>query len=244
MSGWPPSLRPGHPADRLVLLAAVIGVAAAGMGFVAGMRGTEAYVGRLRPSGAAAPPVASDSMPRYADMGTKTRGPNGDLYVNGLAGLIPPTPDLFAPLVQTEAERDALIEARRERRAYDGAPPTIPHAIDERSTGSCRSCHDQGVRVAGKSAPRIPHEPFTNCTQCHAPRRTDSSPPNEFSGVASPGAGTRAWPGAPPTIPHGTRMRSECMSCHGPGGLQGIRTPHPYRESCTQCHVTQGDPAR
>ena len=40
MSGWPPSLRPGHPADRLVLLAAVIGVVAAGMGFVAGMRGT------------------------------------------------------------------------------------------------------------------------------------------------------------------------------------------------------------
>lgn len=244
MSGWPPSLRPGHPADRLVLLAAVIGVAAAGMGFVAGMRGTEAYVGRLRASGAAPPLVASDSMPRYGDMGSRARGPNSDLYVNGLKGLVPPTPDPFAPLVQTEAERDALIEARRERRAYDGAPPTIPHAIDERSTGSCRSCHDPGVRIAGKTAPRLPHEPFTNCTQCHVPRRTDTPPENTFSGVASPGAGTRAWPGAPPTIPHGTRMRSECASCHGAGGFLGIRTPHPYRESCTQCHVTQGDPSR
>jgi cytochrome c-type protein NapB len=29
------------------------------------------------------------------------------------------------------------------------------------------------------------------------------------------------------------------MSCHGPNGLFGLRTPHPDRQSCFQCHVPE-----
>jgi cytochrome c-type protein NapB len=27
------------------------------------------------------------------------------------------------------------------------------------------------------------------------------------------------------------------MSCHGYTGLQGIRTTHPWRQNCQQCHA-------
>jgi cytochrome c-type protein NapB len=32
-------------------------------------------------------------------------------------------------------------------------------------------------------------------------------------------------------------MRENCMSCHGEGGTSAIRTSHPDRQSCTQCHA-------
>jgi cytochrome c-type protein NapB len=32
-------------------------------------------------------------------------------------------------------------------------------------------------------------------------------------------------------------MRSDCMSCHGYEGRLGIRTTHPWRNSCQQCHA-------
>jgi cytochrome c-type protein NapB len=62
---------------------------------------------------------------------------------------------------------------------------------------------------------------------------------NAFVGSVSPSKGSRAWPQAPPTIPHPTFMRNDCMSCHGPNGLFGLRTPHPDRQSCFQCHVPE-----
>jgi cytochrome c-type protein NapB len=36
-------------------------------------------------------------------------------------------------------------------------------------------------------------------------------------------------------------MRDDCMSCHGPQGLFGLRTPHPDRQSCLQCHVPNAE---
>jgi len=36
-------------------------------------------------------------------------------------------------------------------------------------------------------------------------------------------------------------MREDCMSCHGPQGLFGLRTPHPDRPSCLQCHVPNAE---
>jgi cytochrome c-type protein NapB len=64
---------------------------------------------------------------------------------------------------------------------------------------------------------------------------------NEFVGTKAPLKGTRAWPQAPPTMPHRTLMREDCLSCHGPQGLFGLRTPHPDRRSCTQCHVPSAE---
>ena len=138
------------------------------------------------------------------------------------------------------------IAARMALRAYDGAPPVIPHAVDPRGL-PCLSCHEQGGVIAGRVAPAMSHPPLTSCTQCHAPV-TGGGPPqiaglepavgeSTFVGLTPPTGGERAWPGAPPTIPHPTFMRETCKSCHGQMGEGGLKTSHPWRQSCTQCHA-------
>lgn len=152
----------------------------------------------------------------------------------GMKDAVPRSPEL----------RAAAVAARARRRAYDGAPPTVPHAIDEKGADGCLACHGEGVAVEGKIAPKISHAELTNCTQCHvASRSTRPSTldvPNAFVGLTSPGPGKRAWTGAPPTIPHQTWMRENCDSCHGLSGKVGLRTTHPYRLSCVQCHAPGG----
>jgi hypothetical protein len=32
-------------------------------------------------------------------------------------------------------------------------------------------------------------------------------------------------------------MREACASCHGPSGKRGLRSTHPVRASCQQCHA-------
>lgn len=189
-------------------------------------------------------PREAGRMPSYAEIGEQRRGPNADMYVAAIESLNAGKPGLHDAVVQTEAERAAVITARAGRRAYDGAPPTIPHEVKQKDFPDCLACHAEGTKVAGKRAPRMSHARYDNCTQCHVPSTAPAPLPppaaaveNEFAGLASPGRGTRAWPGAPPTIPHPTLMRSECSSCHGTGGPNGIRSTHPYRASCTQCHV-------
>jgi cytochrome c-type protein NapB len=61
----------------------------------------------------------------------------------------------------------------------------------------------------------------------------------------------RAYPGAPPRIPHGiTReelLEGTCKSCHERGGyaprfgLYAPVTPHPHFGQCLQCHVPDAD---
>ncbi len=133
--------------------------------------------------------------------------------------------------------------ARARNRAYDGAPPTVPHPIAQQAWPNCLTCHDRGMRVAANTAPAICHTAMQSCTQCHvvstapfpASRRRPSAD-NTFAGLESAARGERAWPGAPPTIPHATLMRARCASCHGELAL-GLRTRHPWRQSCTQCHA-------
>jgi hypothetical protein len=50
---------------------------------------------------------------------------------------------------------------------------------------------------------------------------------------------------APPTIPHKMLMRENCLACHsGPAAREEIRTSHPERERCRQCHVPVTTTAR
>ena len=118
----------------------------------------------------------------------------------------------------------------------------VPHPIDEQSAHSCINCHEQGLRVEGRRAPVMSHRFLENCTACHvtvAPRPfgEERSLENSFAGLQSPGPGERAWEDAPPTIPHTTYMRDNCAACHGLGGPAGLRTTHPERLSCIQCHA-------
>ncbi len=196
--------------------------------------------------GRGTPPNDTDgsSARSYTELRDHRRGPNAHLYEPDLYMLVGTTDEL--PSFATDAERQASHMQRSRRRAYDGAPPTVPHAVSQQ-TADCAGCHLEGLTIAGKRAPKPSHPPMPSCAQCHVPAedprpdsaiREQSTPPSTFRGLLAAERGTRAWVGAPPTIPHAVQNRSECDSCHGPAGAAGLRTPHPFRVSCTQCHVS------
>ncbi len=175
--------------------------------------------------------------------------PNAKLKANAnwksdLETLRAQKPGVFDPVVRTDDMKFAALADRSRNRAFDGAPPTIPHPVPSTQTTSCLSCHQLGLPVGDRVAPKVSHPYYTNCTQCHVesqrsdtPWASEASPENAFSGVGRAGPGSRAWPGAPPTIPHSTWMRQDCTSCHGTIARAGIRTTHPWLTNCTQCHA-------
>ncbi|KPJ88793.1 MAG: hypothetical protein AMS18_13120, partial [Gemmatimonas sp. SG8_17] len=63
--------------------------------------------------------------------------------------------------------------------------------------------------------------------------------PSDFVGLEQDlRVGGRLNPISPPTIPHRLLMRENCIACHsGPAAREEIRTAHPERVRCTQCHV-------
>ena len=153
--------------------------------------------------------------------------------------------DEIAGAVSRSTEQRAL------GRAYDGAPPTIPHDV---GSGSCVTCHDaDGSVIAGVGvAPASPHGEsaasgaMRRCRQCHVPVTVEAAfVVSRFTGLRQgPWRGQRATPGAPPTIPHTLQLRGECLTCHaGPGARAEIRTTHPERVRCRQCHVPDLAPA-
>ncbi|QIF04392.1 nitrate reductase cytochrome c-type subunit [Roseimicrobium sp. ORNL1] len=194
------------------------------------------------------PPGGVPVAVSYAKQDWLRDGSNAQ-WRNDLTKLIQPPPPPGPLKPATDEQRAQAITKRAQRRAFDGAPPVVPHPITQESSASCLACHGPGLMVGDRSASRISHAHFSSCTQCHVPgggtqlHTTDGNlmaefgQGNTFQGIESHGKGTRAWPGAPPTIPHPTLMRSDCMSCHGPIGLVGLRTSHPERQQCVQCHV-------
>lgn len=145
------------------------------------------------------------------------------------------------------AEDKSSASVRAARRAYDGAPPTIPH---QAFGASCASCHDRfGQSVSGVGfAPASPHDDTPRaggtqrCRQCHVFVTSDDLfVDSEFIALAQDlRYGGRATPGAPPTIPHRTLMRENCIACHGgPAAREEVRTTHPERWRCRQCHVPE-----
>jgi cytochrome c-type protein NapB len=128
---------------------------------------------------------------------------------------------------------------------YDGAPPVIPHPP---FGSACASCHNlEGVEVEGVGfAPPSPHagtpglSALSRCQQCHVfASDVPDFDETRFVGLRQDlGRGVRDYPGAPPTIPHGVFMREHCVACHaGPAAREEIRTSHPERARCRQCHV-------
>ncbi len=156
-------------------------------------------------------------------------------------------------------------------RAYEGAPPRIPHGLtaDEYRSSSCGACHARGgySRRFAAYAPVTPHPERTMCLQCHLGE-------DRVMGFASPDAGpsdrchlchgpaggaprpeaSYTWPTtvwttlpaltrdqAPPPIPHDLQFRENCLACHsGPAAVAEVRTTHPDRADCRQCHVQAG----
>ncbi|MCA9134015.1 MAG: hypothetical protein KDA45_12700, partial [Planctomycetales bacterium] len=155
-----------------------------------------------------------------------------------------PQYDLFAEVIPSAAEKEQSLARRTTRRAFNGAPPVIPHAVEATNDAACYACHAQGMKLGELQASVMSHRFLANCTQCHAAPtpaalQAFASPiETKFVGLSTPHAGQRAYPGAPPTIPHSQWMRENCVACHGgPHGWAGLESTHPWRSNCTQCHA-------
>jgi cytochrome c-type protein NapB len=160
-----------------------------------------------------------------------------------------------------EPNRRRTLAVYYSRRAYPGAPPVIPHRVDEGEAfgKACLSCHGSGGWAPRFEAyaPVTPHPEMLSCRQCHLP--TLSAPGGEgrvreseavrgsisdWRSFAPPPLHRAAMPGSPPPIPHALQMRENCRACHaGPGAVAELRTTHPERVSCRQCHALAAPPA-
>ncbi|MBN8603257.1 MAG: nitrate reductase cytochrome c-type subunit [Planctomycetes bacterium] len=156
--------------------------------------------------------------------------------------------DLFAKIEPSEIEKEVSSKLRASRRAYNGAPPLIPHPIESTNDAACYACHSGGVKIAGLKASVMSHAFLANCVQCHAPpppapfQDVDSTVQSSFVGLPAPKGGVRAYKGAPPTIPHSRWMRENCNACHGgPNGWAGMESTHPWRTNCIQCHAPSAE---
>ena len=133
-------------------------------------------------------------------------------------------------------------QRRRQLRAYDGAPPVIPHPVVALERQDCLGCHRDGIDLGEDGlAPRGPHPERVSCQQCHVEQVQAKGlfVANGFEGLRHSRTGTRAYPGAPPTMPHPRAGREACLSCHGQNGGSPVRTPHPERVACLKCHAPQ-----
>lgn len=221
-------------------------ITAAAIGFVTGTRGEQAPYRRDR---APAPELEAPLplAPTYSDIRESPLGPGRQRHASAIAAMsrAHPRPTDDVPPRDDEAVR-AELARRATLRAYDGAPPRIPHPIAANGPLECAACHRDGIRIGEHVAPPMSHRELASCTQCHVP--TEGPMPGErlaggpsevstFSGMPSPERGPRMWPVAPPQIPHSTQMRDRCDSCHGVWA-DALRTTHPWRQSCTQCHTS------
>ncbi len=240
--------KPEDKRSFYVFATAVLSVAAAGL--ISGTRPPPEHDGLNRSH---TPPDAERAL-SYTELREGRRGKNASMYDDAFAWLRGLGPELTDEVAQSQADREAALAVRRTRRAYAGAPPVVPHPIQERKAAACLACHETGALVGNLRAPMMSHEKYTMCVQCHAPTRAEHEEvasrggvgeTNAFAGIHESGPGAIAWQGAPPTIPHQTFMRENCSSCHGRLGAHGLRTPHPAQTSCTQCHAPAAtfDPA-
>jgi cytochrome c-type protein NapB len=141
-----------------------------------------------------------------------------------------------------EPNRRRTLAVFYARRADLGAPPIIPHAVEdpETSARACLACHGGGGWVPRFNAysPVTPHPELTSCQDCHVVEEPSRGSPPAPRTVAPPPLRRAAMPGSPPPIPHDLEMRETCLACHaGPAAVAEIRTSHPERLSCRQCHA-------
>lgn len=235
--------RLSHPAWRPGAVGAVA-ILGASLGFLSVLTKDAAeptgYFAESPPSGKG---EAANGVLSYSEL-REQEGAKRSLGPTAFEHLLHALPKVTDRVIREEGSRQVALAKRQQRRAYDGAPPVIPHAIDERDATSCPVCHERGMVLAGKTAPAISHHPMANCLQCHVPHTTSQPNPvgpelvgNAFTAQGFGGRGKRAFSGAPPVMPHRLLMRENCSSCHGVSGHIGIRTTHPERVNCQQCHA-------
>lgn len=226
-----------------VLTAAAFGVAA--IGLLAGTTRKE------RPAAKPAAHAEAGSVPkapsyreiREREQQPPSAGPSELMLQQPLA-------DEVSSTAQAALDRrHNAVATRQLLRAYEGAPPAVPHAVQQDGLLACAACHSEGLRLGAKPIPQISHANYTLCTQCHVPkeapfpreaeRLVQTVADSAFRGWWPQIFGRRAWPGAPPATPHATWMRENCSSCHGIGAKVGLASSHPWRTLCLQCHAVK-----
>jgi cytochrome c-type protein NapB len=176
----------------------------------------------------------------YAEMRASRTGLNRE-WTTRLATIKQEPYDLHAKIQLDESDKLLALERRDELRAFNGAPPTIPHPIDQMTSRGCVACHSEGLKTESLRAAKMPHPFFASCTQCHVEQNSRYVEAaifreNSFAGLKAPKSGSRAFDIAPPVVPHTTWLRDDCLSCHGRTARHGLRTTHPWRHNCLQCH--------
>lgn len=238
--------------NRVIHMAMVLAIAVAFAGYFVGITGTRDSTNGQIDGATDLLSTAEGDIPTvvdYQDRPGRALSPNAN-WRNSLESLRSDEVNLFAEISLDPAERRSALDQRIRRRAYEGAPPTIPHAIDQMNASVCLVCHEEGAVIGSLIARPIPHQNLSNCTQCHV--ESDSNQfstdvevllaKSEFAGWAPMSeVKHRYWEHAPAPIPHTTWMRENCMSCHGPLGTSGLQSSHPWRNSCTQCHAPAAD---
>ena len=115
----------------------------------------------------------------------------------------------------------------------NATPPQVPHPIG--GSPNCQICHGQGTKVKPYPADHVGR---TNdvCLACHKP--TIPSPSN----AAVPGGSQPNPAGGPPSIPHDTAGRTQCLGCHGSGAAGVPQVPQFHidygftNNNCLTCH--------
>ncbi|MEI6865398.1 cytochrome C [Flavicella sp.] len=171
----------------------------------------------------------------------------------GQAMLIIPSEEVFKRFefvldyskMPVDEKHQRSLKTYYNNRAYHGAPPSIPHPVeDEKSLGGndCLKCHGNGgfVKKWNSYAPVTPHSDYENCRQCHVSVKTNNLfTATNIEKISVPKVGVNsALLGSPPVIPHQIQLRENCLACHaGPSAPKEIRVSHPERVNCRQCHV-------
>lgn len=126
-------------------------------------------------------------------------------------------------------------------RAFYTAPPVVPHDIESEDSRDCLRCHLNVTKTEDERvAMQTPHPQLSSCLQCHVPTNSkgELSQGSQWQGLKEPKRGDRWFTVSPPTMPHRVTLRENCLSCHGPENPDmRLRTSHPERTSCLQCHV-------
>jgi nitrate reductase cytochrome c-type subunit len=155
-------------------------------------------------------------------------------------------------------------EARASRPAsWPALAPITPHGAGDEARRDCRGCHVTDVDPSVEVAHPLGRARFADCLSCHRgdahePFGAPRVAPGQLGKVAIPPVGDVAAREAclschvfatpsgeiekgvgvlPPRIPHGTLLRTRCISCHGEYGYAGLRIDHVYRSQCLQCHL-------
>lgn len=138
---------------------------------------------------------------------------------------------------EEQAPLEAYLAKRKQVRAYDGAPPVIPHSVGR---VQCRSCHDPGASTnSDRVGPPRSHPAWGDCRQCHVVRHdTGGFAASDFEPLWRPARGGRLYAAAPPAIPHQLQNRGNCVVCHiGRQAPKALRAAHGMRDNCVQCHA-------